>query len=162
LDIPIKRITKKNSIYEILKSIKREPVGVGRYPEVSLIENLHRIFSDLVVLFGIRRLLFDLSDEYDFEEYRVNLGTEKGTDINAEKNGTTLAGEAFNVAKSYFQSKKSTILKTLLSRKAEYKILMFNSDAVNNPNKYDRIKNKRGFTNLVVDVDQGLKMLGLF
>jgi hypothetical protein len=53
-------------------------------------------------------------------------------------NGRTLIGEAFNVAESFFQAKKSTMLKKLAKSHA-----MFNHDAVKVGYKQKPSKNER-------------------
>ena len=160
LKIPIRDMFEKNDTYQLLKVIKREAVGTGPYPHVSLFENCNRIFSDLVIFFGVRRLLHELNDRFSFIEYRVLLGTQHGIDIQSEMDGKSLAGEAFNVAKSFFYSKKSSSLKNLLGTTANRKILIFNSDAVSNPYQYD-LRTEKGVCNLTVDVEKGLRILDL-
>jgi hypothetical protein len=47
----------QNDILKFMDSLKRKPVGSGPYPDVSLFEASNRIFSDIVILFGVQRLL---------------------------------------------------------------------------------------------------------
>ena len=37
--------------------LKREKIGRGPYPEVSIFETSNRIMTDLVILFGIKKIL---------------------------------------------------------------------------------------------------------
>lgn len=117
-------------ILDLLKVLKREPVGAGPYPHVTMFEAANRILSDLVILYGVKWLLDN--DIFPFERYEVEYGNEdkNGFDICAAENGKTLAGEAFNVAPSFFQSKKCSTCKKLAESKADFKIIMFNHDAV--------------------------------
>ena len=41
----------------LLESLKRDRVGVGPYPNVTLFEAANRIMSDLVILHGVKWLL---------------------------------------------------------------------------------------------------------
>jgi hypothetical protein len=64
----------------------------------------------------------------------VEYGNENqnGFDVRASGNGKSLIGEAFNVAPSFFQLKKTLMLKKLrvADVDADYKLLLFNHDAV--------------------------------
>ena len=114
----------------LLLALKRETLGVGPYPHVTMFEAANRILSDLVILYGVKWLLDN--HVFPFESYMVEYGNENnnGFDICASENGKTLVGEAFNVAPSFFQTKKATMLKKLAESCADYKIIMFNHDAV--------------------------------
>lgn len=113
----------------LLTSLKREKVGAGPYPEVTLFEAANRVMSDLVILNGITALLRE--GTFPFAEYTVEFGNEdkNGFDIRASSSTQTLIGEAFNVAPSFFQGKKGSALRKLRGGSADYKIVMFNSDA---------------------------------
>lgn len=117
--------------FSLLESLKREKLGVGPYPNVTLFEAANRIMSDLVILHGVAGLL--QSRVFPFEEYIVEFGNEdkNGFDIRASSPSATLVGEAFNVAPSFFQGKKRTALKKLRDKGCQetYRIIMFNSDA---------------------------------
>jgi hypothetical protein len=115
----------------LLLSLKRERLGIGPYPHVTLFEAANRIMSDLVILHGVARLLKD--PRFRFDEYKVEFGNEdrNGFDIRATSRTESLVGEAFNVARSFFQGKKRTALKKLRTHgsQATYRIIMFNADA---------------------------------
>jgi hypothetical protein len=114
----------------LCQALKREVVEVGPYPTVTMFEAANRIMSDLVILYGVKWLLDN--SVFPFENYTVEYGNEdkNGFDIRAAGNGETLVGEAFNVAPSFFQAKKTSMLKKLRNASADYKIIMFNHDAV--------------------------------
>jgi hypothetical protein len=116
----------------LLEALKRDIVGIGPYPAVTLFEAANRIMTDLVILYGVRWLLKHAV--FPFDTYTVEYGNDdkKGFDMRASANGATLIGEIFNVAPSFFQGKKSAMLKKLRdpAAKADFKIVMFNSDAV--------------------------------
>ena len=116
----------------LLEALKREVVDAGPYPKVTLFEAANRIMSDLVILYGVKWLLDN--SVFPFETYTVEYGNEdkNGFDICATGNGERLIGEAFNVAPSFFQIKKTSMLKKLRQpdASADYKIIMFNHDAV--------------------------------
>jgi hypothetical protein len=117
---------------QLLDALKRGAVGSGPYPNVTLFEAANRIMTDLVILHGVKWLLDN--DVFPFDSYMVEYGIEntKGFDIRATAGGKTLIGEAFNVAPSFFQSKKCAMLKKLRSPTAvaDFKIIMVNHDAV--------------------------------
>jgi hypothetical protein len=119
-----------HKVLHLLKVLKREALGAGPYPRVTMFEAANRILSDLVILYGVKWLLDN--NIFPFESYTVEYGNENknGFDICATGNEKTLAGEAFNVAQSFFQSKKAAMLKKLAKSNADYKIIMFNHDAV--------------------------------
>lgn len=136
-------------------ALKREKLTGGPYPNVSIFEAANRIMSDLVILKGITWLL--QKNVFPFSSYTVEFGNEdaNGFDIQARAGDVTLIGEAFNVAPSFFQTKKSSALRKLKkdSSDASYRILMFNNDAVlpsYSPNLED------GFYYILVDVESGL------
>ncbi|MCI0495230.1 hypothetical protein L0Z72_09475 [candidate division KSB1 bacterium] len=72
---------------------------------------------------------------FPFDEYVVEYGNEDSNDhdITANQAGKRLIGEAFNVAPSFFQGKKTSMLKKLRSsgKTADFKIIVANADAVN-------------------------------
>lgn len=116
----------------LLEALKRVPVRSGPYPAVSLFEAANRIMTDLVILYGVKWLL--LNDVFPFDRYSVEFGNEdkQGFDLRAARDDKALVGEAFNVAPSFFQGKKTSMLKKLRdpSVKACYKVIMCNHDAV--------------------------------
>ena len=116
----------------LFMALKREKLNGGPYPGVSLFEAANRIMSDIVILKGVAWLL--RNKVFPFSAYTVEFGNEdeNGFDIRASSNAASLVGEAFNVAPSFFQTKKSSALKKLRQdgHDATYRILMFNDDAV--------------------------------
>ena len=128
-----------NSVLAFLYSIKRTVIDSGPYPGVSLFEIANRVLSDMVILVGIKQLLsnpFVGDVRLPFDEYEVSLGVEGGYDLRAIAEGHLLLGEAFNVAPSFFQSKKWRMAKKLKSEEADYRLILFNADAVKNPQHY--------------------------
>jgi hypothetical protein len=136
----------------LCQALKREKVEVGPYPKVTIFEAANRIMSDLVILYGVKWLLDN--SVFPFEKYKVEYGNEdqNGFDICADGNGKKLIGEAFNVAESFFQTKKTSMLKKLRKASADYKIIMFNHDAVG-----QGYIPKRGGTEFFVFVTVGKK-----
>ena len=104
--------------------------GPGPYPHVTMFEAANRIMSDLVILYGVQWLLNTAA--FPFDSYTVEYGNENnnGFDVCATDLDKILIGEAFNVAPSFFQTKKASMLKKLAASTADYKIIMFNHDAV--------------------------------
>jgi hypothetical protein len=129
-------------------SLKRGKIRNGPHPGVSIFEASNRIFSDIVILFGIRELLLNPQlgmVSLPFDQYEVRFGVEDGFDIGTEKGDEKLIGEAFNVAPSFFANKKrKTLAKLAKESKYDYKILIFNADAdtVHNPDYYRKISQK--------------------
>ena len=116
----------------LLKALKRDQLKVGPYPHVTLFEAANRIMTDMVILYGVKWIVS--TNAFPFETYNVDYGNEDshGFDLRASENGRQLVGEAFNVAPSFFQLKKTAMLKKLRAPEvaAEFRVLMFNEDAV--------------------------------
>jgi hypothetical protein len=116
----------------LIAELKRGKAGVGPYPNVSVFEAANRIMTDLVILNGVRWLLENRV--FPFDSYVVEYGHENNNDfdIEATADGRKLIGEAFNVAPSFFQGKKSSMLNKLTPENgnADFKIIMFNHDAI--------------------------------
>lgn len=143
----------------LLTSIKRETIGCGPYPHVTLFEAANRIMSDLVILHGINWLL--KNHTFPFEGYTVEFGNEDkhGFDISAiNRKNQRLIGEAFNVAPSFFQGKKSAMLKKLGKENinADFKVIMVNHDAIS---RSYRPKPKVRVFYVVVDINEGCAKL---
>jgi len=139
----------------LLVAMKRERLGHGPYPDVTLFEAANRIMSDLVILHGVAALL--KNKHFPFSEYTVEFGNENrnGFDIRASSKTESLVGEAFNVAPSFFQGKKSTALKKLRTdnaAQATYRLVMFNSEAP--PAEYVG-REELGIYQVAVDVSSG-------
>lgn len=117
---------------ELLHTLKRGVTGAGPYAQVSLFEAANRIITDLVILKGIAWLLSN--NVFPFESYAVEYGHENNEahDIRAAGDGKVLVGEAFNVAPSFFSTKKNAALKKLRNSavSADYRIILCNADAV--------------------------------
>ncbi len=115
-------------------------------------EAANRIMTDLVILYGVKWLLE--SKTFPFDSYTVEFGKENKNDfdIQARSTGKLLVGEAFNVAPSFFQSKKSSMLKKLRKKPADYLIIMVNHDVVTN--EYSPYP-KEGEYYVFVNVDDG-------
>jgi hypothetical protein len=145
---------KGKSGIRLLKALKRDAVKTGPYPNVTLFEAANRIMTDLVILRGVAWLL--KKKKFPFNAYTVEFGNEdqNGFDIKASAGGKTLVGEAFNVAPSFFQIKKSAMLKKLKrnGRREDYRIIMVNDDAVA---KDYTPRTERGFYYVIVDIDSG-------
>ncbi len=122
------------NVLGFLNKLKREKVQNGPYPNVSLFEAANRIMTDLTILFGIKSLFEKRIKEINFDSYTVEFGNENfnAHDITAEKGSSKLIGEAFNVAESFFQTKKSSALKKLRKSKLNNEIILiiYNSDAI--------------------------------
>ena len=117
----------------LFQSLKRNRIGLGPYPHVTLFEAANRIMTDLVILKGVKWLLD--THAFPFDEYVVEYGNEDSNDhdITAHNGSKRLIGEAFNVAPSLFQCKKNAMRKKLRGNKddADFMIVVANADAVN-------------------------------
>jgi hypothetical protein len=130
-----------HSAYALLLRLKREPIGGGPYPKVSPFETANRVLSDLIILFGVKLLLSGISVadmSFPFNSYSVALGTQSGTDVLADEGDNHLLGEAFNVAPTFYQTKRAQAVKRLrrLSDAATHRVVLFNEDAVSTPSNY--------------------------
>jgi hypothetical protein len=150
---------RKGSNVDHILSLKRDPLGSGPYPTVSLFEASNRLFSDIVILFGVRQILLNPqigSIKLPFLQYEVKFGTKGGFDIEAENGSEKLVGEAFNVARSYFPDKiRKMRAKLKNENNFDYKILIFNSDAVPDPGYYMQMSLK-SMIYLPVDFQQAI------
>lgn len=108
------------SVIASLHALKRDPVGGGPYPRVSFFEAANRALSDITILLGVRQLLLDPvvgSVELPFQAYSAALGVIDGFDLTAGAGACRLVAEAFNLAPSYFQTKKARMLSKLRRRR---------------------------------------------
>lgn len=117
----------------LLEALKRTPLQAGPYREITLFEAANRIMTDLVLLYGVRFLL--KQKDYPYTAYTVEFGNEdeNGYDVTARDGERWLAGEAFNVAGTFFQQKKSRMVAKLSAAReddATDTVLIFNHDAV--------------------------------
>jgi len=155
--------TPQNDVLELIHSLKRQPLGTGRYKCVSLFEASNLIYSDLVILFGVQQLLNNPvvgNVRLPFTEYEVNLGVKGGNDLKAVSGSHCLVGEAFNVSKSLFQGKKSHMIKKVRrDLNADYRLIIFNADAVKN-HKYYLEKSDLDILYLPVFVPKTLREIG--
>lgn len=117
---------------KLLEALKRDAVGQGPYPKVSLFEAANRIMTDLVILIGVRHLL--RARVFPFASYSVEFGhgNKQEHDLVANAGSLHLIGEAFNVSPSFFPTKKHSVLKKLRhsSIEATTSVIMCNHDAV--------------------------------
>lgn len=131
-NIPLK--IESNNILEMLTDLKRKELKFGPYPDVTLFESANRIMSDLTILYGIKKLLNGAIVEIDYDEYEVEYGhsNQNSNDIIANSDQTKLIGEGFNVAKSFFQPKKTRSLNKMRKQISgnDKLLLIYNSDAV--------------------------------
>jgi hypothetical protein len=142
------------SVLAAMHHLKRGKLGSGPYPDVSLFEASNRILSDIVILLGVQRLLSDPTVgrvQLPFDVYEVALGVESGNDVTASAASLRLIGEVFNVAPSFFQTKKRSMIKKLRSQAADYRLIIFNADAVRDPQYYVD-QSERSMLYLPVDV----------
>ncbi|MBP6732605.1 MAG: hypothetical protein KA149_11130 [Chitinophagales bacterium] len=132
-DIPLHLQSK--DFLELMYRLKREKLDKGPYKGVTLFEASNRIMTDLTILFGVKSLLASNIPAISYEKYTVELGNEsKHThDIEAQHNGFSLIGEAFNVAPSFFPGKKNASLKKLRETRntdtTKQLLIMYNADA---------------------------------
>jgi hypothetical protein len=140
--------------YSLFNCLKRTPVGSGPYSHVTMFEAANRIMTDLVILRGVKWLLDESA--FPFDEYIVEYGNEDNNDhdITASKGDQHLSGEAFNVAPSFFQIKKSSMLRKLRGQEnmPAFNIIVANSDAIED-NYSPRVR--EGEYYIFVDVETG-------
>ncbi|OGO00966.1 MAG: hypothetical protein A2Y59_04185 [Chloroflexi bacterium RBG_13_52_14] len=149
----------QNDILEFMYRLKRDPLSSGPYPKVSLFETANRIFSDLVIFLGVKQLLTDPmvdNTRLPFTEYKVRFGVTAGHDLEADSGSVHLIGEAFHVASSLFTKKLADTEKKLQREKADYKLIIFNSDAAENRDNYLK-KSAPSMFYLTVDVPKTLR-----
>lgn len=123
------------TLLELMIKLKRKEMQTGPYPHVSIFEAANRIMTDLVILFGVRQILANKFENLkDISEIKVDLGNENSQahDIICRvDNKEFLSGEAFNVAPSFFNSKKSSSIRKLLQPEnlAEHLLILCNDES---------------------------------
>lgn len=134
-----------DNIIGFLSKLKRGKLSYGPYPNVTLFEAANRIMTDLTILYGVKDLLNNKIPQICFDNYQVEYGNENYNDhdIMATNGKVTLIGEAFNVAPSFFQGKKSSSLKKLRKNANENTLilLVYNNDAVLDTYRFKKIGN---------------------
>lgn len=119
---------------ELFEMLKRQPVGCGPYPVASYFEAANRIMTDLVILHGVHWLLQNHPARFD--AFTVDYGHHNSQahdvmSVTRPSAGPAMDAEAFNVAPSFFQLKKSRSLAKLRQRShANHKLILVNADAV--------------------------------
>ncbi len=131
-NIPLK--IQSENVLSFLTDLKRKKLDSGPYPNVTLFESANRIMSDLTILYGIKELLNGVISEINYDEYKVEFGHDNynDNDIYASDGITKIIGEGFNVAKTFFPTKKANALKKMRAQISENDklILIYNADAV--------------------------------
>lgn len=131
-EIPLK--IEEANVLDLLQKLKRGKMGSGPWSNVSIFEAANRIMSDLVILFGVKRIIDGEFPHLEiFQEFEVELGNEnkKQHDIISTLGDKRLIGEAFNVAPSFFNIKKNKMITKLTKSNppADYLILLCNADS---------------------------------
>ncbi|PXY41811.1 hypothetical protein DMB65_04390 [Flavobacterium cheongpyeongense] len=148
-DIPLK--IEESNLLALLNRLKRGQIGSGPWKNVSIFEAANRIMTDLVILFGVKKIINgEYPDLNIFTDFEVELGNENRNDhdIISYANDKVLIAEAFNVAPSFFNVKKSKSVKKLLTSKltADHLILFCNADS------HDRTKLNDNIEIIKVDI----------
>lgn len=146
-EIPLKIEAK--DLLSLMKSLKRDKIGKGPYPDVSIFESANRIMTDLVILFGAKTILNgEIEELKEVSELLVEYGNENKNAhdiIGKTNNGNVLfVGEAFNVATSYFAPKKSSTTKKFKESKtpADFQIIFCNDDSKKEFKEFKLVKNE--------------------
>lgn len=131
-EIPLK--IEADNLLELMTKIKRDKIGTGPWSKVSIFEASNRIMSDLVILYGVKSILDgNYAHLNEFTEFEVELGNESKNahDIISHAKNALLIGEAFNVAPSFFNTKKIKSIKKLQQSdlEATKRIILCNTDA---------------------------------
>ena len=164
-NLPVK-VEEANS-YKLYKLLKREKKSYPPYLSISFFEAANRIMTDLVIIHGVKKLLetkIFCGIETTFSEFLIEYGNESTTNDDGEVGHDIYAvsldekyilkGEAFNVAKDFFQAKKSKMLKKLREstkdKDKEILILLYNSDAVNPTYQNKKVEKEEHF---VINLD---------
>jgi len=149
---------KSNNIIDLFNKLKRNKINKGPYCGISLFEAANRIMTDLVILHGVKDLLYGKYENIKFPEYIVEYGNINNNkhDIISNFNGKKLIGEAFNVSSSLFKTKKYSSLKKLRRNidSDTIIILMYNKDAIKD--NYKHIQNINEY-HIVVNINDILR-----
>lgn len=119
---------------ELFQTLKRVPVGYGPYPEATFFEAANRIMTDLVILHGVKWLLENHNPAFDAFSVDYGHRDTQSHDVMSHPvvaGEPSLDGEAFNVAQSFFQGKKTSSLKKLRGKStATHRFIIVNAEAV--------------------------------
>lgn len=131
-DIPL--IIQESNLLDLLHRLKRGEIGKGPWKNVSIFEAANRIMTDLVILLGVKRIIDgEFPNLKMFREFEVEFGNENKNehDIISYAGDKVLIGEAFNVAPSFFNVKKSKTVKKLVgsNMSPDYLVLLCNADS---------------------------------
>ena len=131
-DIPL--IIQESNLLNLLHRLKRGEIGTGPWKNVSIFEAANRIMTDLVILLGVKRIIDgEFPNLNMFTEFEVEFGNENKNehDIISYAGDKVLIGEAFNVAPSFFNVKKSKTVKKLIGSNLtpDYIVVLCNADS---------------------------------
>ncbi len=151
----------EDDLLHFIRDLKRKPIKMGPHEGLTLYEAFNRTLSDLVILFGVRKMLLEpLPDvgRLPYTEFDVALGNTPGFDVQAEANGRLLLGEAFDVAQSYYPAKMRESRAKLIRRPdVEHRVVIFNIDARSGRT----VESSPALFYLPVDVPSEIEKLGL-
>ena len=154
---PIPKITDENPL-NIIYSTKQAKLEtqIAIYENISFFEAVNRIATDLVFWQGINKVLEKLSWD-KIKEIKYCLGNENSLNhgdftIRLRQNEEELEGEVFFAAPSYFPAKMRYTLKKWEKMKKELRYVLFNSDAVSEPDIEKLKKNNPKITFISVNL----------
>ena len=152
---PIPKITDENPL-NIIYSTKQAKLEtqIAIYKNISFFEAVNRIATDLVFWQGINKVLEKLSWD-KIAEIKYCLGNENSPnhgDFTILQNGEELEGEVFFAAPSYFPVKIRDTLTKWAKMKKELRYVLFNSDAVSEPDIEKLKKNNPQITFISVNL----------
>lgn len=123
-----------NDLIDQVKFLKRKdldsPLTIGVYSNITILEAVNRIASDLVIINGLIQFV-ESNSKYQNAKFTLRLGTthhEKRGDFTIYTDEVELEGEAFNVAPTFLKVKlRNTINKW--KDNAALKVILVNEEA---------------------------------
>ena len=155
-------LSEKKSTYNSIYNLKRKAYTIGPYSGLSIFEISNRLFSDLVVLEGAKRIFEEpsLVKANKIKGIKLLLSNKNGIDLKINTDKGTVYGEAYNVASSFFKEKtRYTIKKLNKDNNVKKAVLIFNDDAFDEDGKnkeYLKLQisnNDKMFPSIVCDLE---------
>jgi hypothetical protein len=130
-------IKSAQTIFDLIENVKRSPVEIGPYQNISVFEALNRIGSDLVLLDGTEKLFKDGVVKNKPSKVLLRMSTIKGYDFEVHfENQPTIYGEAFNASPSFCNTKMRQAIDKFIKDGKEAGIVFVNEEVSDTINKY--------------------------
>lgn len=130
-------IKSAETIFDLIENVKRSPVEIGPYKNISVFEALNRIGSDLVLLDGTEKLFTEGLEKNIPSKVHLRMSTIKGYDFEVHFEGKDIIyGEAFNASRSFCNTKMRQALDKFIKDEKKVGIVFVNEEVSDTITKY--------------------------